>query len=360
MVNVLHFWDGANGLNVRLQRFVQCDLDMGLNPTVFVNSTSAQGDNKWIPDIDKVTVETFEKSRKLTYMLPVLCDHLGLKRVFRKHGCSMVHAHNLPCAYYSHKLGLPTLFNDWEYFYEHYDYATSKLSSTSFKTHRRRILSMPFKWYRRKIAKTVMKKLLRELPIIVTNKTVEKKYRQLGAKRVWTVPNVPCKFEVDTALNCVLEKRRRTTTCYVGNMSNDNQTTLRNTSGIRELWSQKGLGDLLVLEGSQYVPHLQIFKILSGCHFNLLYWHPLDVHRYYLQNKAFLASIMGVPTIISDSLKATINLLGEYAILVHDLDEIEEVVQSDMWRVNGGQRPKPSHVFEFYTKNVLKAYAECD
>ena len=74
---------------------------MDLNPIVFVRAEHVGNGEKWIPDGNQVTVETFKRSRTVSYMLPVTHDRLGLKRVFRKHGCSLVHAHNLPCAYYA-------------------------------------------------------------------------------------------------------------------------------------------------------------------------------------------------------------------------------------------------------------------
>jgi len=345
-MRILHFCDSTDAWNVRLQRFIQNDLNMGFRPVMFVLESALNGSNKWIPNVDKVIVETYKRSRNMAYLLPTLHDPLGLNAVFQKHDCDIVHAHNLPCAYYSYKLGLPTVFNDWEYHYEYYDYQTSKLLSKFSKL---------FRWYRRRIAKKVIKKLLSKLPVIVTNKTVETKYRELGADRIWTVPNVPSQFEIDSTLNFDIAKKNQKTTCYVGNMSRDNQTRLRNTSGIRELWKQNDLGELLVLEGENYVPHLEIFKTLEFCHYNLLYWKPIDVHRYYLQNKPFLASVVGTSTIISSSLTATIELLGEFALPVNSLEDVKEVVQSERWK-HKHSYPKPSHIFEYYAPKIKESY----
>jgi len=316
---------------------------------MFVRNEALKGENNWIPDVDKVVVEAYQKSRAMAYMLPSfpsLHDHLGLKTVFKKHDCDIIHAHNLPCAYYSYKQGLPTVFNDWEYHYEYYDYQTSKLLSK---------FSKPFRLYRRRITKRAIKKLLSKLPVIVTNKIVQRKYEELGADKIWSVPNVPSKFEVDATLKFHVEKKDSVTTCYVGNMSMDNQTRLRNTSGVQELWKQNNLGELLILGGDHYVPHLEIFRILKSCHFNLLYWNPLEVHKYYLQNKPFLASVIGVPTIISTSLTATIELLGDFAIPVNSLEDIKAVVQSEMWKCKHPY-PKPSHIFEYYSPKIREAY----
>ena len=216
-------------------------------------------------------------------------------------------------------------------------------------------MSMPLRLYRSRIVTKVLYKLLSKLHVIVTNDVVEKRYRELGANNVWTVPNVPLKFEVNVASETSAQKKEQLTTCYVGNMREDNHSKLRNTQGIQELWRQNSLGNLLVLEGNNYVPHLKTFEILKSCHFNLLYWKPISDHKYYLQNKAFLASVVGVPTIISDSLTATINLLGDFALPVHSLMDVKETVQSDLWN-NNHSFPKPSHVFEYYSPRIMEAY----
>jgi len=343
--------DNTNAWNDRMQRFMQNDFDMGVQPVIFVREKAAEGrsklegTNKWIPDVDKVVVETYKKSRAMAYLLPVPYDHLGLKRVMREHDCAFVHAHNLPCAYYSRRLGFPTLFNDWEYHYSYYDYEAPHLCSK---------WSRPFRFYRRNISKNIVKKIL-PFATIVTNKNVERRYRELGAEKIWTVPNVPSKFEIDFASKFSVEKRKQTTTCYVGEMSADSKIQLRNTSGIRELWMQNDLGELLVLEGENYIHHLQIFGILKSCHYNLLYWKPLNIHQYYLQNKAFLASVIGIPTIISESLTATIELLGDLAIPVNSLEDVKKVVQSELWKHNHSY-PKPSHIFEYYSPKIREAY----
>lgn len=344
-LNILHFYDSMNAWNVRLQRFIQHDFDMSLHPILFARDSALNDNYKWIPDSDNITVCSYHKSRALAYMLPLTRDPLNLQYIFDIHNCDLVHAHNLPCAYYSHRLGLPTVFNDWEYHHSYYDYASPK----------RNRLSIPFRMYRRRIAKKVLKELLANISIIVTNKNVAEKYRELGAVKIWTVPNVPLQFEVDTTSKLDIEKKQQLTTCYVGNITVDNYTTLRNTLGVQELWQRKYMGNLLTLEGSNYVPHLEIFRILKACHFNLLYWHPLDVHKYYLQNKPFLASVVGVPTIISDSLSATIELLGDFAIPVHTLQDVEKAVQSNLWS-NTHYYPKPTHIFEYYTPKIIEAY----
>jgi hypothetical protein len=70
--------------------------------------------------------------------------------------------------------------------------------------------------------------------------------------------------------------------------------------------------------------------------------------------KAFLASVVGVPTIISSSLKATVNLLGDYALPVRSLSEIPEVIRnydySRKYTLNN------THLWEFYEPKIKTAY----
>lgn len=321
-------------------------MDSGFEPVLFTSS-EAKVSNMWIPDANKVPMEFFDKSVRLTYLFPAKRDHLNLKKVFTKHQCEFVHAHNLDCANYSYNLGLPTIFDDWEYHLEYFDYETD-FSRNGF--------SKPLRFYRRKRAKKILRHLIRHVPTIVTNHAVAEKYRELGAENVAVVPNVPLHFEIDYALEKDIQREQETTTAYIGNMSIDDHTVLRNTSGIENLWTRFRLGKLVVFGGSNYLPHLSLMRAMRSCHFNLLYWKPLDVHKYYLQNKAFLAAVVGVPTIVSSSLKSTIELLGDYALVVDDLDEIPSVMNS-FERLEKGQL-NPRHTWEHYFPEIKNVYGE--
>jgi len=320
---------------------------MGIQPVVFCKERRKceKKLTAWIPDMHKVPVEYYPRCRRLAYLLPTFGDEIGLKKIFNKYRCDLVHAHNLGAAYYSYRQGLPTVFDDWEYHFEYFDYACMHAS-----------------WFllclRRQRAKKLVLELIRNLPVIATNEQVERRYRELGASSIWTVPNVPLLYERQYAFESVVKKRNPITTCYIGNMSLDEKTNLRNTSSVRELWMENDIGDLSVFEGKNYVPHLEVLRKVRECHFNLLYWKPLPIHRYYLQNKAFLASVVGVPTIISSSLKATIKLLGEYAIPIDTLKDIPEAIKNhDLSRK---YKLDPAHLWEHYQPNIKTAYEEVD
>jgi hypothetical protein len=114
------------------------------------------------------------------------------------------------------------------------------------------------------------------------------------------------------------------------------------------------IGNLYVFEGNRYCPHLDVLRKLREFHFNLLYWKPLLVHKYYLQNKAFLASVVGVPTIISSSLTATIDLLGKYALVVRSLEDIPAVIEKS--KTYSAFTLDPNHLWESYESEIQEAY----
>ena len=297
----------------------------------------------WIPGMEKVPVEHYPRCRRLAYLFPAFSYKVQLKKIFNKHECDLVHAHNLAAAYYSYRQGLPTVFDDWEYHFEYFDHGIVPEGVAS------RFLC----YVRRKRAKRLVLELIRNVPVIVTNAEVERRYRDLGATSIWWVPNVPLSFERKYAFAVDVEKREAITTCYIGNMTVDSKKKMRNTAGVRELWAKNDLGNLFVLEGENYLPHLEVLRVARECHFNLLFWKPLDVHKYYLQNKAFLASIVGVPTIISSSLKTTIELLGEYAIPVDTLKEIPEAIENHLSKK---YTLNPAHLWEYYGERIKDAY----
>ena len=357
----LHFILGTV-CNVRIQRHLQHSINKGENP-VLLRRNGVEPPNcrhqVWIPDWDKVEVETYRRNRWADYMIPQRGDPLGIRKCFRDYGCDVVHAHNMEAAYYAVHSGLPVVFDDWE-FYLKYLYYRPLIDVNNPTKHFHGLLEcnpagLPLKLLKRHRSTGVMEDLLKAVPVIVTNRCVKEAYEALGA-HAFFVPNVPLWLERVDALAEPVEKEPVTTTGYVGTITNDNRRNkLRNMEGIPELWRKHCLGKLVLFEGKNVVPHPQMLRRMARFHFNLLYWQPRSYHRYYLQNKAFLASAVGVPTIITSSLEDTVALLGEYALPVADMEEIPSVMQR--WLESPGRLPvKPEQYWEHYSSEVEGAY----
>jgi hypothetical protein len=343
LTKVLHFYYGS-ALACRLQRALQSNLNVGFDCALYVWS-DAENDKFWIPGADKVPVEYFKRDRRLAYLFPALNDFLGLKRVFKEFKCDLVHAHNLECAFYAFQMGLPVVFDDWEFHWIYYRLAPE----VSFNR-----LSLPLRWYRNVAVKSILRSMFDSVPFIVTNSAVAAEYERLGVESVGVIPNVPLRFERDYAFAVDVPKREKVSSCYIGKLTRDSHTVLRNTSGLVDLWQKHGLGDLYAFEGENYCSHLNVLRLLRSFHFNLLFWKPIEVHKYYLQNKAFLASVVGVPTIITSSLSATVNLLGEYALVVDQLEEIPTIIRN--YDFSRKYSLREDHLWEFYESTIKKAY----
>lgn len=367
-LRVLHL-TSEMGVQVRLQRYLQSNLNMGFTPVVLCRGRGKlQPINNatfWIPGAGRVSVNYYEQSSLMFYLSrlyakPIISDVLGLRKIFEKFDCQVVHAHSPDTAYYSYRLGLPTIFDDWEFWLHFFDYCKPVDSNPLGERIKRTFEgaqaydSSAMRWIINKRYRAIVKELICNIPTIVTNNEVEQTYRDLGASSIWVVPNVPLTFERDYALAVERKKSSIVTTCYVGNLTADEKMFLRNTSGVRQLWQKERLGDLFVFEGSNFLPHLEVLRKIRECHFNLLFWAPIEGHRYYLQNKAFLASVVGVPTIISSSLKATVNLLGEYALQVSSLAEIPSVIRN--YDFSKHYPLNPAHLWEFYEPRIKAVY----
>jgi len=366
MIRVLHLTPEPQ-ITIRLQRYLRSNMNMGIQPIVFCRTLS-QAERRidaihdiWIPDFSRIPIRYYKPSRLMTYLLPSIFDEIGLKSIYRKYNCDLVHAHSPDTAYYSYKLGLPTIFDDWEFWLEHLDYMTAHVSSSpEAKIKRdlkpRQIYHSALLYYKIRRVKNIVKDLIKHTSLIVTNKEVERKYREMGASSIYWIPNVPMRYEMEYALAVQKKKMDKITTCYIGNMTRDEKTFLRNTTGIRNLWCEEKLGGLYVFEGENRVPHLEVMRKVRECHFNLLFWKPLNIHRYYIQNKAFLASVVGVPTIISSSLKATVSLLGELALSVDSINEIPDIIRN--YDYSKKYSFDPAHLWEYYESRIKRAYED--
>ena len=67
----------------------------------------------------------------------------------------------------------------------------------------------------------------------------------------------------------------------------------------------------------------------------------------------FLASAVGVPTIISSSLTTTIDLLKEYAIVVDRLENIPDAIRNYEFPK---LLPRSEHFWEHYELGIQKLY----
>lgn len=354
-LKILHFTSGKIG-GVRLQRYIQNNIDKYHSPIVLVPKGKGieKDDPRTLPWTEN-KVYWYEYNNFLRHMIPF--TRIGLKKVFEKENCDIVHAHQIETAYHSYKEGLPTVFDDWEY---HLNYsllrhclALSRLRGTTLsKTIKKTALNRLYK----KRCKVILE-LLEKVPVIVTNDEVKKAYEELDAKHISTVPNVPVKKEVDYAFKEeYIKKESVLTTCYIGDLTQDENNILRCTKGVKEVWEKNDLGKLHIFENENLVPHLEIMPKIRHFHFNLLYWNPKKAHRYYIQNKPFLASAVGLPTIISSSLTSTIALLREHALIVDSLSEIPQTIKE--YNPETELRRYQDQYFEFYEDRVQSAYKQ--
>lgn len=340
-MRVLHFLHHG-WLNCRCQRAIQSCVNMGLENALFVNQAAWEKGDFWIPDADQVPISTYVSDWHWFFLYPSpKKDHFGLLKAFDTLDCDVVHANDLWAARYSYSLGLPTVYDDWEYWYEYMDVARPS----------RGILGKFSTFIRKSNAKQEVLQLIENVPTIVTNKNVAAKYHALGGENVRVVPNVPLKFEHDYAFQVPVEKQSFGIV-YIGDLSD-------------EVWSLRDARDIVYCSfrdqiyqfsgETRLVSHLDLLRKVREFTFNLFWWKPHPLHKYYLNNKAFIASVLGIPTLISRSLTANIDLLGEYAIPIRHPAEIYHAVK------NYEPRElflREDHFWEFYQEGLREAYKE--
>lgn len=357
----LHFfYDG--GYNVRVNRYLINSLDNNSRPAIYYPKMYDIYTNKrasyWGFDKEDIDLASYPKNRYVSNMITAKHDPIGLKKIFKELNCDIVHAHHLNSAFYSVNLGLPTVYDDWEFFLNYMRYLPLLFNYWLNKKRPHRIvLHLFMRALDRYRNPHILKKIFKIAPVIVTNRFVKQEYKSLGAKTFW-VPNMPLKFEKDFVESKNIKKLEKLTTGYIGRFYNDNKyNALRNASEVVDLWRKENIGDLYVFEGKNTCTHLELLCKLKSFHFNLLYWKPKSFHRYYTQNKPFLAAILGIPTIITGTLIDTIDLLGEYALPVMSVQDIPLIMRSYL------QNPRklainPTHFWEHYENNIFSAYEE--
>ena len=118
-IKPLHFlYDG--GYNIRINRYLVNCINHGSRPAFyypdFYNIHPNKRTSSWGFEKDSIDLAVYPKNRYVSNMISAKHDPIGLRKVFKDFNCDVVHAHHLNSAYYSINLGLPTIFDDWEFF----------------------------------------------------------------------------------------------------------------------------------------------------------------------------------------------------------------------------------------------------
>ena len=293
----------------------------------------------------------------------------------------IIHAHNILPAKIASEFDIPFVFDDHEYSSMHGKviYESFMIRESLDKSKKNKI-----RWIARKSLKRHMSKLWTEwekeivsnYPTITVSEKIAEEFRKYNStNKIFVVPNVPMKNEIQNLDNP--EYHKELSSVYMGS---DGWATYpypnRDMSGLLETFNNNEIGRLDILgwndpkkETSKikfhgYNSRDNMFKILRKSSIGLVPWKKHWSHYYVNPNKTFEYVHAGLLVICTADLKTIYSNLGGNCILVEDYNDLvqkleyfsENIEELNKLRLKSFNFAKDNLIWEKYDKNIINVY----
>lgn len=251
----------------------------------------------------------------------------SLHQILREYRPDFVHAHNIVAAKLISEFEVPFIYDDYESLPE-----KLKIKEKGSKPSR-----MYVKWLGRKWEKELSYKAS---AIIVVGKTIAEERRKLS-KRVFVVPNFPCRIET-RSLKLDFNNDKRLSSVYVGLPDFSRSligscVSYRNVEGVLQFFRNDDVGTLTVIgdpdlpsfrniNSRGFVPHQMMMKELTKHHIGLIPWKKHWFHRYCNPNKPYEYAHAGLLVLSVSDLTCVIHRLGGHYVAFNDFHELKELL----------------------------------
>jgi glycosyltransferase involved in cell wall biosynthesis len=294
----------------------------------------------------------------------------------------IVHSHNIGSAKVSYDLGLPTVFDDHEYFRmlslvnaeniklhdssQRYSGINRTIHSIKLGFISRRSISNWTKWER---------ELVSSVPTITVSEQIAYELRKVRAgstKDIFVVPNFP--LEVETTEFREPQFHEKLLCVYAGGDSKFKQATNRDISGLTNLFMSRDIGNLTIIgwepvssekfKATGFLPRERMFHEMMNGSIGLIPWKRHWSHPFLNPNKAYEYAHAGLFVMVTSDLTSVLQTLGDNCLTFEDYDDLALKLQhlkSNMdelyrKRLNLFNYAKTNLIWEKYESNIMSAY----
>jgi glycosyltransferase involved in cell wall biosynthesis len=294
----------------------------------------------------------------------------------------IVHSHNIGSAKVSYDLGLPTVFDDHEYFR-----MLSLVNAESIKLHdssqrysgiNRTIHSIKLGFISRRSISNWTKwerELVSSVPTITVSEQIAYELRKVRAgstKDIFVVPNFP--LEVETTEFREPQFHEKLLCVYAGGDSKFKQATNRDISGLTNLFMSRDIGNLTIIgwepvssekfKATGFLPRERMFHEMMNGSIGLIPWKRHWSHPFLNPNKAYEYAHAGLFVMVTSDLTSVLQTLGDNCLTFEDYDDLALKLQhlkSNMdelyrKRLNLFNYAKTNLIWEKYESNIMSAY----
>jgi glycosyltransferase involved in cell wall biosynthesis len=294
----------------------------------------------------------------------------------------IVHAHNIASARMVSGLGLPTVFDDHEYF---------KVYSKVLVENRKPILygkkkSLVRGLIRRSAlsflnSQTVSvwtrweEELVSKHPTITVSEQIAYDLKRSISNKVFVVPNYPMKFESEDFFEPRFQKKL--STAYAGGDIKNIQITNRDISNLAAIFDKGKGGQLTIIgwepESTGYVratgflSRIDMFREMSNHSIGLIPWKKHWSHKFVSPNKAYEYAHAGLFVGVTSDITPVIQNLRENCFTFENYNDLEAQLEyfgqnlEELYnkRINTYRFAKKNLIWENFDRNIIEAYRLC-
>jgi len=287
-----------------------------------------------------------------------------IRRIISRIKPDVIHAHNLFSAKMIYDLEYPFVFDDHE--------LISLERTSDVEWGQRGIVDWFAGRFEMRKWSSWENEVQSKATIVTVSDEIAEFYRRFGAK-VFVVPNYPSLFELSNA-QVSNEKNETFTAVYLGNDISTSFRPYRSVKGLVEVFRELGIrliviGDVKlsskgIIVSKGYIPHLNLYDVMSKYHVGLLPWKKHWFHKYANPNKPYMYAHSGMVVITTSSLLNVIKALKGRARTIEEYSNLKETLlqlSQDMDTVIKEGKDNKNYalnklVFEHYENRVLEAY----
>lgn len=280
-----------------------------------------------------------------------------IKKLVNQLRPDIVHAHNIGSAKISHDLGLPTVFDNHEYFAmlsqvnaENIKFQNIKNSGSRYVNFKEKIklsfisrqsISNWTKWE---------KELVLSVPTITVSEQIAQELQKFSnerTKKIVVIPNFPLQEE-QTSIT-VPQKHGQLSSVYAGGDSKHKKVTNRDISGLTDLFIHNDVGNLTIIgwaepetakkfKATGFLPRDEMFSEMINHSIGLIPWKKHWSHPFLNPNKAYEYSHAGLFVMLTSDMQSVITILGDNCLPFDDYDDLASKL--------GYFRSNPDELFE--------------
>jgi len=226
----------------------------------------------------------------------------------------LIHAHDVIAAKLAIDSGVPTIYDDHEYWSMKSRYRIGKITDV-------------YRWI---VWTAWEKEVLRKATAIITiSDEVAKRHSKVN-RRVFIVPNLPMAIEVKGLEKSA--KRNRLSSVYIGSLTSP-QPSFRRVNGLIKLFLRNDIGDLIVIGDRRlrslppiysvgFMRHDLLMKELAKHHIGILPFKKHPFHRFCNPNRPYEYACAGLVTLITSDIEPVKRMLGRFCKTFNDYEEL--------------------------------------